>query len=503
VGNCFSPRLWSALCLAVAVWFTAAASAQMPCDRLASVSLPHTTITTAETIVANPAHCRVFAVLAPSSDSHIEMELWLPADGWNGKFVAVGNGGWAGSINAAGMAAALREGYATASTDTGHKSAETPGGSFALGHPERLIDYGHRAVHEMTVQSQTLIAAFYGRQTRLSYWNGCSNGGRQGLMEAQRYPEDFDGIVAGAPAANWTGRALSSLWVAQAVHQDDASYIPPAKYPLLHNAVLQACDALDGVRDGTLEDPVRCRFDPAVLRCQNADGPECLTAAQVEAARKIYAAALNSARQEFYPGLEPGSELGWATYGGPRPFSIGEDFFRFVVFQDPAWSYRSLHVDTDVARAARMDQGAINALDPNLRPFFAHGGKLIQYHGWSDPQIPPLHSVQYYSSVVKAMASAAQVAKLQDSYRLFMVPGMQHCGGGSGPNQFNAMAALERWREAGAAPDQLVAWRVTNNQVETTRPLCPYPLVAHYKGLGSTNDARNFVCGAPGSDKPR
>ena len=463
----------------------ATAWAQTPCDQLRSVSLPQTIITAAEIVAGNLAYCRIAAVLAPSADSHIEIELRLPTAGWNGKFEAVGNGGWAGSINTNAMAAALREGYATASTDTGHKSAETPGGSFALGHPERLVDYGYRAVHEMTVTARALIAAFYGRAARLSYWNGCSNGGRQGLMEAQRYPEDFDGIVAGAPAANWSGRALSSLWVAQAVHKDDASYIPPAKYPLLHKAVLEACDALDGVRDGTLEDPVQCKFDPAVLRCPGADGPACLTTPQVEAARKIYAA-----RQDVFPGLEPGSELGWATYGGPRPFSIGEDFFRFVVFQDPAWSYQALNFDRDVALAGRMEHGVINALDPNLRPFFAHGGKLIQYHGWSDPQIPPLHSVQYYGSVVRAMGDAA----VQDSYRLFMVPGMQHCGGGSGPNQFNAVAALERWRESGQAPDRLMAWRVTNSQVEMSRPLCPYPLVAHYKGVGSTNDAANFVC---------
>jgi feruloyl esterase len=497
--------------LAVSLWVAGAAHAQIPCERLPSVSLPHTSIIAAETVAAGPAgpaHCRVVAVLAPSSDSHIEMELWLPAAGWNGKWEAVGNGGWAGSINTGAMAAALKEGYATASTDTGHKSSETPGGSFALGHPEKLIDYGYRAVHEMALRSRELIAAYYGREARFSYWNGCSNGGRQGLMEAQRYPEDFDGIVAGAPAANWSGRALSSLWVAQAVHKDDTTYIPPAKYPLLHNAVLRACDALDGVKDGILEDPVRCRFDPAVLRCQDvdggipSDGSGCLTTAQVEAARKIYAAALNSAGQEFYPGLEPGSELGWATYGGPRPFGIGEDFFRFVVFQDPAWSYRSLNFDRDVALAGGLDHGAINALDPNLRPFVAHGGKLIQYHGWSDPQIPPLHSVQYYGSVVNAMGgTVGNAGKVQEWYRLFMVPGMQHCGGGSGPNQFNAMAALERWRESGTAPDRLVAWRVTNNQMEMTRPLCPYPLVAHYKGVGSTNDAANFACGPAGGDK--
>lgn len=497
--------------LLMPVCFAVTGSAQTPCERLTLLSFPDAAITSASSVPAGPnraansaarqpaillpAYCRIAAILTPSSDSLIEMELWLPVSDWNGKFEAVGNGGWAGSINFGGMASALREGYATGSTDTGHKSSETPGGSFALGHPEKLIDYGYRAVHEMTVKSMAILTAFYGRKPRLSYWSGCSNGGRQGLMEAQRYPEDFEGIVAGAPAANWTGRAFQSLWVAQAAHKEEASYIPPAKYPLLHNAVLQACDVLDGVKDGILEDPVRCKFDPGVLRCQAADSPSCLTAAQVEAARAIYTPAANPVtEQEFYPGLEPGSELGWATYAGPRPFGIGEDHFKFVVFRNPSWDYRNLNPDTDFPLAERIDSGTINALNPDLRPFFAHGGKLLQYHGWSDPQIPPLHSVQYYTSVVKAMGGPGQV---QGSYRLFMVPAMQHCSGGPGPDQFNAMGVLERWRELGAAPDQIIASHVTNNRVDITRPLCPYPQVAQYKGVGSTNDGANFVCKAP------
>jgi feruloyl esterase len=497
--------------LVVPVCFAVVGSAQTPCVGLKSLSFQDAAITSAVAVpegpnrLANsasqqpavmlPAHCRVAALLTPSTDSHIEMELWLPLSDWNGKFEAVGNGGWAGSINFGGMASALREAYATASTDTGHKSAETPGGSFALGHPEKLVDYGYRAIHEMTMKSKAIITAFYGRDPRLSYWNGCSNGGRQGLMEAQRYPADFAGIVAGAPAANWTGRALQSLWVAQAAHKEEASYIPPAKYSLLHSAVLQACDALDGVKDGILEDPVRCKFDPGVLRCQDADGPSCLTAAQVEAARKIYTpAAFPVTNHEFYPGLEPGSEMGWATYAGPRPFAIGEDHFKFVVFRNPSWDYRTLNPDTDVPLAERVDNGTINALNPDLRAFFAQGGKLLQYHGWSDPQIPPLHSVKYYTSVVNSMGGPGQV---QESYRLFMVPGMQHCGGGPGPDQFNAMGALERWREQGVAPDQIVASHVTGNRVDMTRPLCPYPQVARYKGVGSTNDAANFMCKAP------
>jgi feruloyl esterase len=482
----FSPVIRPAIAIAIAL----PALAQIPCEKLRSLALPDTSITAAEVVPAAaniPAHCRVAAVLTPSADSHIEIEVRLPEKGWNGKFEAVGNGGWAGSISVGPMAAALSEGYATASTDTGHNAKETPGASFALGHPEKLVDFGYRAVHEMTVKAKAVIAAHYGTPARLSYWNSCSNGGRQGLMEAQRYPQDYDGIVAGAPAANWTGRAIGSLWVAQAMHADEASYIPPAKYPLLYNAALQACDGLDGVADGIIGDPEHCRFDPAVLRCKDADGPGCLTAPQVEAARKVYT------RTAFYGGLQPGSELGWATYGAPRPFAIGNDYGRFVLFEDANWDFRTLDAAKDSVRATEKDHGTTNALNPDLRAFFAHGGKLIQYHGWSDPQIPPMHSVLYYQGVLDTMGGSGAV---QGSYRLFMVPGMQHCGGGPGPNQFHAMAVLERWRESGTAPDQIVAAHVTGSKVDMTRPLCPYPQVAKYKGVGSTNDASNFVCQA-------
>jgi feruloyl esterase len=459
------------------------------CESLAKLSLPDTTITAAQHATEGLALCRVEATLKPTSDSHIKIEVWLPDSTWNGKYMAVGNGGWSGALNYKAMAEAVRRGYATSSTDTGHAGGSA---SFALGHPEKLIDYAYRSEHEMAARAKTIIAAYYGGGPRLSYWNGCSAGGKQGLKEAQRYPEDFDAIIAGAPASNWTGRAAQSIWVAQAVHNDEASYIPPAKYPYIHQAVLEACDALDGVEDGVLEDPRRCRFDPKILECEGADGPGCLTAAQVEAARKIYGASINPrTKQVLYPGLQPGSELGWSTWAGPKPLAIGLDYFKYVVFENESWDFRTLDFDKDIARAEKLDGRRINATDPNLKPFFARGGKLIQYHGWSDPQISPGNSVDYYESVMDTLGGAS---KIRDSYRLFMVPGMAHCGGGEGTSSFDMVTALEQWVEEKKPPDRIIASRVRGGKVDRTRPLCPYPQIAVYKGTGSKDDETKFVC---------
>ncbi len=460
------------------------------CDNLSSLSLPITKITKAE---ASGDICRVAATLTPSSDSEIRIEVLMPLKNWNGKLQAVGNGGWSGSINENGMMAAVRKGYASASTDTGHSGGSA---SFALDHPEKLIDYAWRSEHEMTVAAKKIIAAFYGGGPKLSYWNGCSAGGKQALKEAQKFPEDFDGIIAGAPGNNWTGRAIESMWIAQAMHKDEESYIPPSKYALIHKAVVDACDSLDGIKDGVLEDPTRCHFDPKVLECKDADGPACLTPKQVEAARKVYSGAINPrTRQQIFPGLEPGSEMAWDVVGGPRPFAIGNDFFKYVVFKNPGWDYRTLDFDKDVALAEKTDSGLINAMDPNLKPFFGHGGKLIQYHGWNDWQISPRNSVHYYESVLEASGGASKVG---GSYRLFMAPGMGHCGGSDGPNQFDMVAALEQWREEGKAPERIVAAKLgADGKPERTRPLCPYPQLAKYKGSGSTDDAASFACSMP------
>jgi feruloyl esterase len=498
--------------------FQADAASVASCESLRTLSLPNVTITTATGVAAGPfqppgtpappavmlpAHCRVGAVLTPSSDSHIEIEIWMPAENWNGKFEAVGNGGWAGVITYGSgapqamaiprnMAFALSEGYATASTDTGHVNDGTQA-KFAAGHPEKLIDFGYRAVHEMTVTSKAVIAAFYGNGPRLSYWNGCSTGGRQALIEAQRFPEDFDGIVAGAPANFMTHLSAGHLAAAQATHQGEPGNMPIDKLRLLHDAVVRACDALDGVHDGRLQDPMRCTFDVKQLACKRADVSACLTPAQVEAAQKMYEGAKSRTGEQVYPGMAFGSELGWDPVNGLQSLPISLSYFKDVLFQDSGWDYRGFNVDTDIAKADAAHATLLNATDPNLRPFFARGGKLIQYHGWNDQQISPFNSVNYYKSVEGKLGRD----EVRKSYRLFMAPGMMHCGGGDGPNQFNPTSALERWREQNIAPKEILASHVTNGVVDTTRPLCAYPEIAVHSGRGSTKDAANFSCKAP------
>jgi feruloyl esterase len=484
-------------------------SAQTPCEQLKALKLPDTTITVTASAGPGPlqlpggppptagapllpAFCRVAATLKPSSDSEIKVEVWLPSGNtWNGKYLAVGGGGWVGSINYGGMAGALQEGYATSSTDTGHTGGSA---EFAVGHPEKVTDFAYRAVHEMTVKAKAIIAAHYGRGPRFSYWTGCSTGGRQGLLEAQRYPADFDGIIAGAPANNQIQLCAWRFALETQALKDPARVVPPAKTALLHRAVLAACDALDGVQDGFLSDPQKCRFDPATLLCRGPDSDNCLTAPQLESVKLAYSPVYKKTGEPIYPGLAPGSEAGWALLTGVRPEPSGIDLgmFRYVAHEDPAWDWRSFDLDRDTALADKK-AGSMTAVDPDLSAFKARGGKLLIYHGWSDGgsggAISPLNTVEYFSSVLKRMGP-----NQENWLRLFMVPGMEHCGGGPGPSQFNALAALERWRESDIAPDRITAFHVENNRVTMTRPLCPYPNVAVYAGTGSTNDDANFVC---------
>ncbi|HEX4137431.1 MAG TPA: tannase/feruloyl esterase family alpha/beta hydrolase [Bryobacteraceae bacterium] len=487
-------------------FFPALLGAATSCENLTSLPLPHVIISLATPVEVGafpappgrgrgaavyktlPAFCRIAATLKPSTDSDIRIEIWMPAAGWNGKLQSVGNGAWAGTISYPAMATALAAGYAAASTDTGH-AGNNP--DFIPDHPEKVIDFAYRSVHEMTVAAKAIVAAYYNKGPQYSYWNGCSTGGRQALAEAQRFPNDYDGIVAGAPANYVTRLQGSQVWTAAVTHQNDAGYIPPTKYAAIHKAALDQCDALDGVKDGVIEDPTRCTFDPKVLECKGEDGPSCLTAPQVEVARRIYAGPTSRSGQNIFPGLEPGSEMGWATLSGPKPMDLAVDTYKYLVFRDPKWNYLTFNPDADLARADETTSALMNSVNPNLQPLFAHGGKLLHYHGWADPGVPPGNSVNYYKSVLEAMGGKE---KVENSYRLFMVPGMGHCGGGDGASTFDMVSALDQWVVQGKAPEQINASKVVNGAVVRTRPLCPYPQVATYKGSGSTDDAANFSC---------
>lgn len=486
------------------------------CEELANIQLPNTKVTEAAVVAqgaftppapagakgqgkgpnpyANtPEFCRVQLTLAPTNDSDIKVEVWLPTRGWNGKYQAVGNGGWAGTITYNAMAQAVERGYATSSTDTGHVGGR---GTFALGHPEKLIDYSYRAVHEMTLKAKAVIERFYGSPARRSYWVGCSTGGRQGLTEAQRYPEDFDGIIAGAPANYFTHLHAWSIWAYQAVNKTPESFLGPEQLQILKNGALAACDAQDGLKDGLIENPKACRFDPATLQCASGAATGCLTAAQVAAARQLYAPATNPRTgEEIFPGFAPASELGWNLLAGRQPADVAADTFRFVVFENPNWDAMSLNFDSDVKKADEIAQRyGLNSIDPDLSRYFARNGKILMYHGWNDQAIAPGNSINYYNSVAQKMGG---VSKIDSSLRLFMAPGMNHCTGGDGPNSFDALTLLEQWVEQGKAPDQMIASHSTGGRVDRTRPLCPYPQVAKYSGSGSIDEAANFACVSP------
>jgi feruloyl esterase len=499
---------------------TGLALGQTPCDKLKSLSLPDSSVTAVEYVpegpyrapspfpgapaakgqqpaLSLPAYCRVALVLTPSKDSHVESEVWLPAVDWNGKLLVVGNGGWAGSISFAAMASSLKDGYATASTDTGHQAGDGGGsGMFALGHPEKIIDFGYRALHETTTKAKAIIAVFYDKGPKYSYYNGCSTGGRQGLMEATRYPEDFDGIVAGAPANPHIYLHASGIELNMQLRKNPELPLTPGKIAAVQKAIMQTCDKLDGVKDGILNNPEKCKFDPATLQCKEGNSDTCLSAAQVEAVKKVFADVKTSKGEIVWTGFAPGSDLQSTPLTAktdpnapPSPFLL--DSIRILGYQDPNWDWRTWNLDRDLAIATE-NAGYIDVHTFDLSAFKARGGKLLLYHGWVDPGITPGNTVNFYKGVL------AKMGPNQDNWlRLFMMPGMQHCAGGPGPDQFDKVAVIERWRESGTAPDQIIATRVAGGTVDMTRPLCPYPQVAAYKGSGSTNDAANFTCKAP------
>jgi len=498
------------------------------CQSLGEQHLTDTTITAAQEVTSGsftapnstnvignlPPFCRVVGAIAPTSESQILFELWLPLKSWNGKFAGVGNGGWAGTISYGPLAEQLRRGYATASTNTGHEAA--PGfnmAKFAFDKPEQLIDFAYRSHHETATKAKALTQAFYGMPSERSYFIGCSSGGYEGLMEAQRFPADYDGIVAGMPANNWTRLMAGDFDGTIAVLQNPASNLPAAALSVLHRGALAACDAADGVADSVINDPPRCTFDPGALACSaNQDPASCLTPAQVEAARRVYRGLKDPVTgSQIYPGLAPGSEPFWPHRDPANPFPIPIAHYRWLVFADPAWDWKTFQFDDPADYQAHVKAEAklapiLNATNPDLRQFQGRGGKLLQYHGWNDQLISAQNSIDYYDSVLKFFGSAdgkkppvTAEQEVQSFYRLFMAPGMAHCSGGTGPNTFDMQAALEAWVERGVAPDQILATRSVNGVVDRARPLCAYPRIAVYKGKGDSNDAANFECRAPTS----
>jgi hypothetical protein len=542
----------------IAFLFVGNPASAATCESLSGLALPHATITTAQSITGGsftppnsstpltglPAFCRIAVTSTPTTDSLIKIEVWIPVGAaWNGKYEQLGCGGFCGSISYTGLAEAIRRGYASAATDDGN---ETGGlATFVLKHPEKIIDFGYRALKETTEKAKAIIPAFAGSGPQRSYFAGCSDGGREALMEAQRFPDDFDGIIVGSPANDWTHLFAGFIWNEQALLDDPASYIPPSLLPVLSNTALAQCAGQDGgvPTDPFLNDPRDCRFDPGSVECRPGQDPStCLTSAQVNAARKIYSGPHDPRTGKLiFPGYEPGTEANpanwqlWIT-GTSRDADLstavnaprnpgqalqeffGNNFFADFVFQDPTFDFHTLNFTTDVALADNGVGMIINAIDPDLGPFKDHGGKMIHYVGWGDSAIAPMNTVNYYNEVSDELHGKAKhghdggsFKKIREFYRLFMVPGMAHCGGGDGPNAFgngtngpvvdadhDLLMALDRWVESGVAPEEIIGTHYLNNTpasgIQYQRPLCPFPEVARYDGIGAPSSVSSFTC---------
>jgi len=501
------------------------------CESLSNLKLADTTITVAQSIASGsftppggkpltdlPAFCRVAGVIKPTPDSHIQFETWLPASGWNHKFRGIGNGGFAGQISYEQLANSIRRGYATAVTDDGHE-ANGLDGSWAYRHPEKVIDFGYRAVHLTAQTAKAVVKAFYSDPLQHSYFDGCSDGGREALMEAQRFPEDYDGILAGAPANYWTHLLSGGLAATQPLLAHPEAYISDLKLPAITAAVMSACDAEDGVKDGVLNDPRKCHFDPSALLCQGEETSSCLTAPQIDALKAIYAGGRDSKGQEIFPGLMPGSEETWGLWvtgqaiGQSLGYGFVSGYFRYMVVEDPTWNPLTANPGEVMRLADEKTARILNSDQSSLTGFVARGGKLILYHGWNDAAISPLNTVKYYRSVRTTMG----LDNAEGAVRLYMVPGMGHCFGGPGPNSFGQLGtvtekgpkhgifdALEGWVEKGTPPGEIIATKYIGDDqhktVQMTRPLCPYPQELQYKGSGDSNDSANFSCGAPAAE---
>ncbi len=444
--------------------------------------------------------CKVSARVSAGPDSEIKIRVWLPAN-WNGKMYGVGGGGFSGSLVIDGIALTdpVNKGYASVATDAGHDHSDKV--IWALNHPEKIADFGHRANHLGAVAAKAILNQYYGAPAKRSYFHGCSNGGRDALMLAQRYPGDYDGIIVGAPANRWTALMSSFRRNEQVVRLSPGVDTLGPKLGLVHDAVMKQCDALDGARDGLIGNPNQCRFNPAVLQCKSnaTSTASCLSKPEVAAFRGIYQGTRTRDGKLIMAGYSPGSEYQWSSWftkpDGPAP-GMGRDFFRFMVYNDPKWDENSFVLGRDYPRAKRDTGPLVDATDTDLRPFLRTGGKLLMYHGWDDAAIPARNSIDYFGAARRTAGSRAE------QMRLFMVPGMAHCGGGNGPGSLDTLGALETWVENGTAPEQLVATQYENEiqaklgqptKVLKTHPACPWPKTPHYRS-GPVGDASSFVC---------
>ena len=488
-----------------------AASIPMSCESLAQINFPNTILTNVETVPAGefsappggfpgfgpdysvlPSFCRVTGSIEPTDDSDIRFELWLPQENWNGRFMQTGNGGAAGSIVHSSLVDPLMRGYAVANTDTGHQTGGRMFG-WAAEHPEKLTDFAWRAVHELTMTGKAITETHYGTRPELSYFVGCSTGGRQGLMEAQRFPYDYDAIVAGAPANNWSPLMALSIVIQTNIGEGK---LAANKIGLLKEAALASCDALDGVEDRVITNIGQCNFDPASLQCDGEVTAQCLAESEVIAAQAIYAGVADSEGQVWIPGTGPASEPLWAAYTSPG-FMIGTNFFQDIVFEDEEWDSSTFDADSDMQTAndAGMD---LIAMDPDLSEYFSHGGKLITYHGTTDGLIPYGNTVNYFEDVLETVGEDA----VNESARFYLVHGMDHCAGGDGAHAIDWLSALESWVEDGQAPGVLAGTHPapppgapgSENAETFSRPICPYPEVTTYNGSGDATLAENFSC---------
>ena len=457
--------------------------------------------------LARTPHCRVTGVIG----KELLFVVTLP-NKWNQRLLMGGNGGFAGTINRA-VARSTNDGYVTVSTNTGHADpADGEGGKWALNNPERQINYAYLGVHRTVDVAKQLAKAFYGAEPRYSYFDGCSNGGRQGLMEVERYPEDFDGVVAGAPAIPFTNIFASFARNVRAAYPTPEYFTKPlvtqANLDLLAARVLEACDALDGVKDGVLRDPRDCKFRLSSLPSCPDDTPaaSCVTTAQRHAIETIYSPLTDAEGTVIYPGQPLGGENvpgGWAVWIVGADSTIVRDFHypslqpffaiegaRYLLFADPSWDYSRNRAD--LYKEGRRISPMYDADDPNISKFGARRAKLILWHGWADPALNPLETIKYYEQVLAKNPDARQYV------RLFMEPGVLHCAGGNGPSNAPWLAAIVKWVETGTAPEQVTATKQdSKGKLLLSRPLCAYPKRAAYKGSGNTDDANNFVCREP------